>query len=136
MPGTGSFPQLNFAVDGQTILQSGGVSCFHATGSPAQSSFITVSLDAVSTTTLGGVARVDFATTPGIGDSFPIIQNGSGNSTLVGKFGGLAIGPSNIDGRLVYTTTSVSFIVTATDDLFRDGFDGGYSAAACATVAE
>ena len=136
VPGTETFPQANFAVNGPTTLQSGGVSCFHATGAPAQSSFITASLDAVSTTTLGGVARVDFSTTPGIGNSFTIIQNGSGNSTLVGRFGGLAIGPRGIDGRLVYSTTGVAFTVTATDGIFRDGFDGGDNVAACATVAQ
>ncbi|HEY7872958.1 MAG TPA: CSLREA domain-containing protein [Rudaea sp.] len=139
VPGSITFPQTNFAVQGGMTLQSGAVSCFHATGAPATSSFITVSFDGVSASMLGGVARVDFASTPAIGNSFPIIQNATSNSTLSGTFGGLAIGgPTNgppvVDGKLSYTSTAVNFTVTATDGLFRDGFDGGTNAAACASI--
>jgi hypothetical protein len=132
IPGSSTFPQTNFYVDGGLTLQGGAVSCFHATGSPAQSSLITVSGDGVSATTLGGVARVDFATTPSVGNSFRIIANGSSNNTLGGTFGGLAIAPPSVDGRLSYSPLEVDFVVTATDGLFRDGFDGGYNAATCA----
>lgn len=136
VPGYDMFPYNNFAVQGGLMLQSGAVSCFHIGGSPTlQSSSITVSLDTTSASTLGGVARVDFAATPTVSSSFPIIRNGSSNNTLNGTFGGLAIGPASVDGKLVYTPTEVDFVVTAaTDGLFRDGFDGGNSAAACATI--
>ncbi|HST27795.1 MAG TPA: hypothetical protein VLK26_05440 [Rudaea sp.] len=130
-------PQLNFAVEGGLTLL-GGVSCFHATGTGSASSSITVSFDGVSASTLAGVARVDFPTspipTPAIGANFRIIQNGTSNNTLSGTFGGLAIGPSNVDGKLSYSSTAATFTVTATDGLFRDGFDGGSSASACATL--
>ncbi len=141
IPGSTTFPQTNFAVQGGLTLQSGAVSCFHVGGNPTlQSSSITVSFDGVSTSTLGGVARVDFASAPAVGNSFPIIVNGTSNSTLSGTFGGLAIGgPTNgppvVDGKLSYTSTAVDFTVTATDGLFRDGFDGGSNAAACASIA-
>lgn len=140
IPGSTTFPQTNFAVQAGLTLQSGAVSCFHASGSPAASSYITVSFDGVSASTLGGVARVDFASAPAVGNSFPIIVNGTSNSTLSGTFGGLAIGgPTNgppfVDGKLSYTATAVNFTVTATDGLFRDGFDGGNSKAACASIA-
>jgi autotransporter-associated beta strand protein len=135
IPGYSAFPYVNFAVEGGLTLQSGAVSCFHATGAPATSSFITVSFDGVSASTLGGVARVDFASAPAIGNSFPIIQNATSNNTLSGTFGGLAIGPASVDGRLTYTATTANFVVTATDGLFRNGFDGGSSAAACASIA-
>jgi hypothetical protein len=134
IPGSSVFPQANFATEGSLTLLNGAVSCFHAAGTPATSSFITVSFDGTSTSTLGGIARVDFASTPAIGNSFAIIQNSSSNNTLSGTFGGLVIGPSNVDGKLSYTSTAVNFTVTATDGLFRDGFDGASSAAACASI--
>ncbi len=132
VPGSYQSAQDNFAVVGALTLQSGALTCFHATGSPAASSSITVSLDGKSTSTLAGVARVDFATTPGVGNSFAIIENGSGNNTLSGSFSGLAISPASVDGQLSYTTTEVNFVVTATDGVFRDGFDGGSNDAPCA----
>jgi autotransporter-associated beta strand protein len=138
VPGSYEFPQDNLAVDGALTLQSGALSCFHVGGSPAQSSSITVSLDAKSLSTLGGVARVDFGSTPAIvGNSFTIIRNGSSNNTLSGTFGGLAISPASVEGKLNYVSngsaiTSVNFVVMATDGLFRDGFDGGSNDAPCA----
>jgi hypothetical protein len=134
VPGSTSFPQANFAVEGSLTLLDGGVACFHAAGAPATSSYITVSFDGVSVSTVGGVARVDFAGTPAVGNSFAIIANGTGNNTLSGTFDGLAIAPANVDGQLSYTSSAVSFTVTALDGLFRGTFDGGTSATSCASV--
>ena len=135
VPGSSAFPQTNFAVEGGLTLQSGVVSCFHVGGSPAHSSSITVSFDGTSPSTLPVVVRVDFAVTPAVGNNFTIIQNGTSNNTLSGTFGGLAIGPPNVDGKLSYSPTAVSFTVTAIDGIFRGGFDGGINAAACASIA-
>lgn len=77
---------------------------------------------------------MDFSALPAVGNNYTVIRNGTSNNMLSGTFGGLAIGPANVEGKLGYTPTTATFTVTATDGIFRDGFDGGSSATVCATL--
>lgn len=123
VPGDSNFPQANFAVENTLTMQTGSVACFHAGAAPTSSS-ITV----FGTANLGGVARIDFATAPSVGNSFVIING----ATINGTFGGFATNLSGIDGRLNYTPTQVTFSVTALDGIFRDTFEGGSNDTPCA----
>jgi hypothetical protein len=123
VPGDSDFPQDNFAVETTLTMQPGSLACFHAGAAPATSS-ITV----FGTANLNGVARIDFASAPSVGNSFVIVNS----ATINGTFAGFATNMSVIDGRLNYSPTQVTFAVTATDGLFRDTFEGGTNDTPCA----
>jgi len=53
-------------------------------------------------------------------------------ATINGTFAGFATNMSAIDGRLNYSSTQVTFSVTATDGIFRDTFEGGSNDTPCA----
>jgi hypothetical protein len=123
VPGDSDFPQNNFAVENTLTMQPGSLACFHVGGGPATSSSITV----FGTADLGGVARMDFASLPSVGNSFTIING----TTINNAFGAFVTNMGAVDGRLTYSSSQVKFDVTAIDGIFRGGFDGGTDDTPC-----
>jgi hypothetical protein len=123
VPGSTLFPQANFAVENALTMQPGSVTCFHAGSSTGSTSSITV----FGTANLAGVARMDFLTAATIGATYPIINGG----TLNGRFGGFKTNLPGIEAKFSYSPTQTVFIVTATDGIYNDSFEGGTNDAPC-----
>ena len=69
--------------------------------------------------TVGGLLQLDFDALPSVGATYTVISAGS----LSGRFVGWGATPAPVFGDVSYTPTSVSFTVTSTSGIFRNGFE-------------
>lgn len=116
VPGTASDPTgVYYVAYGQLILHPGASACFHADGAGLSSSIAT------AFATLNGIARIDFAAIPPVGQTYTLLQS----SNVTGVFTGWQANTSEIDGVIDYSPTDVTFTVTATDGIFRSDFQSG-----------
>ncbi len=76
-------------------------------------------LNAAGALTLAGTLSIRFENAPEIGATCTI-ATGSG---VNGTFTNVQSAPATV--TVIYNATNVQFIVTASDDIFADGFDGG-----------
>ena len=68
---------------------------------------------------LSGTLFMSFDALPGVGTSYQVIDAGS----VTGRFVRTASSPSSVFGDVSYTGTTVTYTVTLTTGVFRDGFE-------------
>jgi hypothetical protein len=122
-PGTGANATGVLHVLHTLFLENGALSCFHADGA-GNSSKLLVTPSAGNPILngfayLAGVARIDFSAGPVPGTQY-ILLNAAG---LIGTFSGFETNMPGLDGQLTYSSTQVKFTVSASDAIFRAGFD-------------
>lgn len=122
-PATPGNPQGTLSVNGSMRLEPGALTCFHASGASNAVS----DLNIAGLATLDGVARIDFIGAPAVGTSYVLLNAGS----ITGAFTGFETNMPNLDGVFVYTSTAVTFTVSASDVLFADGFEQSVSDSSC-----
>lgn len=68
---------------------------------------------------LAGTLALEFDAPPGIGARYEVVLAGS----IAGRFARTAATPSTVFGEASYTAGTVTYTVTATDGVLRDGFE-------------
>ena len=114
-PGTPTDPQGTLSVNGSMRLESGALTCFHANGATTAVS----DLNVTGLATINGMARIDFSGGPTVGTTYVLINAGS----ISGTFAGFETNMPNLDGSFSYTSTTVTFTVSASDVLFQNSFE-------------
>jgi hypothetical protein len=76
-------------------------------------------LSVAGNATLAGVARIEFAATPAVGASVPLLTAGG---SISGNFVDWHTNMSEVFGVLTYSANEVTFDVLATDDIFHSSF--------------
>jgi len=121
-PGTQADPQGTLHVIGALHVQPDALTCFHANGSGAISD-----INATSSVTLSGIARIDFSGGPSAGTTyFPV-----SGSSIGGTFAGYETNMANLLGHFTYAATSVMFTVDASDVVFRNGMEQAINDSPC-----
>lgn len=125
-PGTQANPQGTLAVNGAMRLESGALTCFHANGANSAVS----DLNITGLATLNGIAHIDFNGSPTVGTIYVLLNAGS----ISGTFAGFETNIPNLDGSFSYAPATLTFTVTASDVVFKNGFDPSTSDAPCAAA--
>jgi autotransporter-associated beta strand protein len=125
-PGTPTDPQGTLLVNGSMRLESGALTCFHANGASTGVS----DLNVTGLATLNGMARIDFNGGPTVGTSYVLMNAGS----ISGSFAGFETNIPTLDGNFSYTSTTVTFTVSASDVLFENSFEQSVSASPCSAA--
>jgi hypothetical protein len=122
-PGTLADPQGTLSVNGALRLESGALTCFHANGANNAVS----DLNIAGSATVNGIARIDFSAGPSVGTTYVLLNAGS----ISGTFAGFETNMPNLDGSFNYTSTTVTFTVSASDVIFENGFEQSASDSPC-----
>lgn len=120
-PGTSTNPQGTLSV-ATLNLHPGALTCFHA------DNVNTIGhLNVAGAATLSGIARIDFSGGPSVGAIYSPLSAAS----ISGTFAGYETNMPNLLGTFSYAATSVTFTVTASDVLFRTGFENTIGDSPC-----
>ena len=87
---------------------------FYANASGANTSFF-----ASGFASLAGIARIDFQSPPVVGTTLTLVEA----SAISGTFASYDSNVPDLTGTFGYSSTNVTFTVTSSDGLFRDGFE-------------
>ena len=88
---------------------------------------MTSHLNVTGAATLNGIARIDFNGGPSVGATYVLLNAMS----VSGTFAGFETNMPNLYGYLSYSSTAVTFTVSASDVLFQNGFEPSVSDSPC-----
>jgi hypothetical protein len=113
-PGATHPSVTSMSLSGSATLLPGALTCFYANASGGNTSFF-----ASGFASLAGVARIDFQSPPVLGTTLTLVEA----SAISGAFASYGSNVPDLTGTFGYSSTKVTFTVTSSDGLFRDGFE-------------
>lgn len=101
-------------VAGPATILPGALTCFYSSASGTSTGLVSNGI-----VSLAGDARFDFQSPPAPGMTLTLVNA----SSISGKFAAYSSNVPDLEGSFDYQNSGVTFTVTRSDGIFRDGFE-------------